>query len=149
MSDQVQVQFQFRGWMAIPVLIAIVAFFGWKHHSLQEALGDELKVRIRDEVVAEYTRARLPGVQDALDSGNTAHASSLAGEMIAAEDVELVAPAIKGINDKRQLVRVGIRVRGAAPTTGKAVRYYEVERVLGNWRIVRERSSFSWYTKLF
>ncbi|MEM7262648.1 MAG: hypothetical protein AAF488_11705 [Planctomycetota bacterium] len=149
MSDSVQVKFQFRGWMVIPALIAIAIFFGYKHHSLQTALGDELQVRIRNEIVSEYTRARLPGMKDALGSGNKAHASTLAGEMIKPEDVELVAPSIKGVHGKRQLVRVGIRVRGAAPTTGKAVRYYEVERVLGDWRIVRERGKFSWYTKLF
>ena len=143
-----EIQFRPKGWMIVPTIVLILGVVAWKHHSLQGALAGEVARTIRENIASEIVRNELPGAEAAMEQGNVAHAASRFDRIVSPDDIELVNARTKGLGDQ-VIVRFEVLIRGEAPPTGPAVRYYELESVLGDWRVKRERSSWSWYLKLF
>lgn len=143
-----EIQIRPKGWMIIPAILLLIGIGAWQHHSLQGALAGEIADAVRERVASEIARDALPATEAAMERGNAAHAAELVDQFVSSDEIDLMNARTKGLGDQ-VLVRFEIEVRGGTPSSGPAVRYYELERVLGEWRVKRERTRWSWYLKLF
>jgi len=145
MSDT---QIQLKGWPAVAVGAVAVLLLAFKVFLVHDTLGPEQLEEVRLALQARYSGARLDDLRTAMEGGSDAEAARVATEIQAMQKIEFVSIKARGTGPV--IARLEIEVDGGDPPDGQRVRYYLLEHsTLAGWRVKRESSAWSYYTKLF
>jgi hypothetical protein len=140
--------FKLERWMAIPGIVLVVLFVGYRAVAARSALSGPQGELLRNHLQGEYASLALPGLKAAQASGNDAEVSRLAEQALKTSEIEFTSVGVKGTSDEA-VAKVTISVAGEAPPDGKPVRYFLLRHRFGGWRVEREVGALSYYMKLF
>ena len=140
--------FEFKRWMAIPGILIVILFLGYRAMSARSALSGSQGELLKNHLQGEYISLALPDLKAAQASGDDAELSRLAETALKTNAIEFTSVGVKG-GSEEVVAKVTISVSGMTPPDGKPVRYFLLRHRAGTWRVEYEVSSFSYYTKLF
>ena len=144
--NDVQFNFKFKGWMAVPVLLLVIGFFAYKFFAIKSTLASEATQELKLQLQGEYTSIGLKGID--IQKLDRHRVDPRVQKLLDASKVEFVSVSSKGTDPV--YIRVEIRVNGNEPPDGKPVRYYKMKySTLTGWRVLREVSWWSYYSRLF
>ncbi len=143
-------QFQLKGWAAVPFILLVLGFVGYRAVSARSSLdgqaGEQIKLHLRgvyasgnlDELRTAHAEGRSEGVQQGID------------KILDLNSIELETIGVKGSTEDEIVVKCRVTVAGLAPPDGKPIRYYRLKhQVAFGWKVDREVSAWSYYGKLF
>jgi hypothetical protein len=143
-----EIKLNVTGWKAIAVLILVGAVVGYRYYAMRTTLATEAAAELKFWLAAEYQAQGLPALREALDAGDRAVAEQAAAEVLARDRVTFRSVKARGRSDD-VIVRAEILVDGAAPPTGKSVRYFRMRySTVTGWRMERETTALSYFLKL-
>jgi len=135
-----------KGWAAVPALLFVLAFAGYRLAASKSTLAEEATAKLRLQLKGEYAARHLEGVDPRTLSRD--RMDPRVAKLQALERIDLVSISSRGRDPT--YVRVEIRVDGKEPPDGRPVRYWCMEySVITGWRVVREISSWKYYLRLF
>ncbi len=140
--------FELKRWMAIPGILIVILFFGYRAMSARSTLSGPQGEMLKNHLQGEYISLALPGLKAAQASGDDAELSRLAEKAVESNAIEFTSVGVKGGSDE-VIAKVTISVSGMTPPDGKPVRYFLLRHRAGTWRVEYEVSSFSYYMTLF
>lgn len=137
-------KFQFKGIAAVLVIVAVIGFAAFSTRVARSDLDTGAATEVTRILASEYARTEMRSIADAGELSKEALES-----LLATQNVELASIKARG-RPEHMIVRVNVQVNGAAPPDGRAVRYFQMTHSLATgWRVDRETTAFSYYTKLF
>ena len=137
------------GWKAIAILGVIGAFAGYRYIAARTSLDSAGADELRFWLAAEYQRAGLPALEQAVAGGDAAAAEAQALEMIARSRIEFPSMDARGTPDDL-VVRVRVVVDGGEPPDGRSTRYFRMRySTVTGWRMQRETTALSYYLNFF
>lgn len=140
-TEEVQMEIRLRGWKAVVVLLAVVAFVGFRYVTARATLGTEGSEVLRQWVAAEYQRYHLART-DLTDEER-------APFLLAADSVRFQAISGRGSPDD-MVVRVEIAATPAHPPGTPRVRYYRMEHSpVTGWHHRGNASALSYHLAIF
>jgi anti-sigma-K factor RskA len=144
-----EVKIRVTGWKAIVVLLVVAAFVGYRYYAVQTTLETAGADELRFWLSAEYMAQGLPGLEEAVESGDAVAAEEQARELVARDRVEFTEMGARGAPDDL-VVRVRIRVDGRTPPDGREVRYFRMRHsTVTGWRMRAETTKLGYYLALF
>ena len=109
---------------AVAILALIAVFFLWRLAVTRDSVPPEVEAHVRQELVAEYSRALLPELQKGVEEKDDGRLGKTVAQITSLEDrISFVSLKSRG-GRSRMVVRAEIQVDGHAPPVGKPVRYY-------------------------
>ena len=138
--------FKLTGPKAVVAIVVIVAIAAFQLFSRKQTLETQAVGAIKTHLVAEYTRHRLPELQQATADGTlTDTRAEEIVRQLTPDNIDIVSISARG-RSGRYVARVEIRVAGSEPPDGKPVRYLRMSHTtLTGWRVLGETSSLSYY----
>jgi len=145
----IRLKFKKRGWAAVPVIAAILAW-GYLRACFADSLLDEKQLEVVKEYLrAEYLRRALPDLSRAVKARDRAAAERLAAQNEKLKRLTLTSVGLRG-NRSNAIVRVEVQVDGKPPPDGQAVRYLRMEHNLATgWYVKWPTSAFLYYVRLY
>lgn len=141
-----QYQLKLKGWSAIPVILVVLGFLGYRYFTIKTTLASEATDELRLRLQGEYASLLLQDL-DPADLSRTG-VDRRVQDLLDLEEIEFISVSSRGTDPV--IVRVEIRVKGKTPPDGDTTRYYEMEHsMLTGWRVKREVGAFRYYTRLF
>lgn len=142
---------------AIVGILALAAFFTYRMTSMQAELETEALDELKAYLVAEYTSDGVAALSETLRSDqplNRDQVQADAEAIVVAQDITFRSAQARGMRDASDdgdaIVKVEIRVNGAAPPDGESTRYYRMRyRTLSGWTVRGRASAWSYRLKLF
>lgn len=139
---------ELKGWAAVPAILLIALFVGYRMVAARSAFDGQQGEQLRAHLQAEYVGPEVRKLLARKDSASTADDAGPA-LLIAPTDIQFTSVGIKG-SSKEAVAKVTILVAGKTPPDGRGTRYYLMRhRTIGGWHIVREVGALSYYLKLF
>lgn len=125
-------EFEFRLWHWGAVLAVVLAATGWTMFLHSRPVDEAMRTAVRERLLHEYADqgSQAPGgAPDRSIEWRAFGAHGVAGSLTA-------------------VVRVEVRVDGAAPPDGRAVRYLRVyhNRPNRSWQVIGESSAWAYYS---
>ena len=137
------------GWKALIVIVAIGAFAAIKYSAGRETLPTEGADELKLWISAEYVRAGLPALEEAIESGNREAVEAQTQDVLAGNRIVFRSIKARG-SSSDMVVRVEIAVDGGPPPVGDAVRYFAMEySMITGWRMHHETTALAYYLEFF
>ncbi len=140
--------FKLKGWVAAPVLLAMLGFVVFRAISAETALASDAGNSIKLHLQGVYSIYELEGLEEAVLAGNLDEISEQVGRLVSLDEIEFYGVGIKGTSDEI-VVRIKIRVDQGPPPDGIKTRYFLLRHwAATGWRVAREVGAFQYYMKL-
>ena len=143
------IKLQLTGWKALAVIAVVLAFAGYRYIAVRTTLEAGGADELRMWILADYVRQGLPGLQQAIESGDMQAAEEQAEQLVANERIRFTEMSARGSPDDL-VVPVKIRVDSAQPPDGREVRYFRMRHsTVTGWRMQRETGALAYYLNFF